>query len=60
MDMHRLIYEVKQRPALWDSTHPDHANRPETQRLWNLVAENVGLGGECTARNYPPTSSYSL
>nr|XP_016933391.1 probable serine/threonine-protein kinase fhkB [Drosophila suzukii] len=44
MDMHRLIYEVKQRPALWDSTHPDHANRPETQRLWNLVAENVGLG----------------
>ncbi|KAI8039001.1 ras-interacting protein RIP3 [Drosophila gunungcola] len=44
MDMHRLIYEVKQRPALWDSTHPDHANRPETQRLWHAVAEAVGLG----------------
>ncbi|XP_017015034.3 uncharacterized protein hng3 [Drosophila takahashii] len=46
MDMHRLIYEVKQRPALWDSAHPDHANRSEAQRLWNSVAENVGLGVE--------------
>ncbi|KAH8349531.1 hypothetical protein KR084_001335 [Drosophila pseudotakahashii] len=44
MDMHRLIYEVKQRPALWDSAHPDHANRSESQRLWNSVAEEVGLG----------------
>ncbi|XP_017058826.1 probable serine/threonine-protein kinase mps1 [Drosophila ficusphila] len=43
MDMHRLIYEVQQRPALWDSAHPDHANRPETQRLWNAVAEATGL-----------------
>ncbi|XP_017066292.1 myb-like protein AA [Drosophila eugracilis] len=44
MDMHGLIYEVRRRPALWDSAHPDHANRPETQRLWNAVAEAVGLG----------------
>ncbi|KAH8296185.1 hypothetical protein KR054_002678 [Drosophila jambulina] len=43
MDMHRLIAEVRLRPALWDPTHPDHANRPETQRLWSSVAEAVGL-----------------
>ncbi|XP_039488396.1 uncharacterized protein LOC120449815 [Drosophila santomea] len=46
MDMHRLIFEVQQRPALWDSRHPDHANRPETQRLWNAVAEAVGIDVE--------------
>ncbi|XP_020807645.1 uncharacterized protein LOC110183658 [Drosophila serrata] len=43
MDMHRLIAEVRLRPALWDPTHPDHANRPETQRLWSSVSEAVGL-----------------
>ncbi|XP_043648602.1 putative uncharacterized protein DDB_G0271606 [Drosophila teissieri] len=46
MDMHRLIFEVQQRPALWDSRHPDHANRPETQRLWNAVAEAIGIDVE--------------
>jgi len=51
MDMHRLIFEVQQRRALWDARHPDHANRPETQRLWNAVAEATGMDGECTERN---------
>lgn len=46
MDMHRLIFEVQQRRALWDARHPDHANRPETQRLWNAVAEATGMDVE--------------
>ncbi|KAH8313059.1 hypothetical protein KR067_012848 [Drosophila pandora] len=43
MDTHRLIAEVKQRPALWDLAHPDRSNRTETQRLWLEVADAVGL-----------------
>ncbi|KAH8380110.1 hypothetical protein KR009_009038 [Drosophila setifemur] len=39
MDIHRLIAEVRQRPALWDPTHPDHSNRNEAQRLWRSVAD---------------------
>lgn len=50
MDTHRLIAEVKQRPALWDLAHPDRSNRTETQRLWLEVAEAVGLSGEYTER----------
>ncbi|KAH8370074.1 hypothetical protein KR093_002125 [Drosophila rubida] len=42
MDIHRLINEVKQRPALWDAVHPEHANRVETQRQWLSVAEAMG------------------
>ncbi|XP_030372852.1 ras-interacting protein RIP3 [Scaptodrosophila lebanonensis] len=43
MDVNSLIAEVKNRPALWDATHPDHANRNETLRLWNSVAETLGV-----------------
>lgn len=50
MDTHRLIAEVKQRPALWDLAHPDRSNRTETQRLWLEVADAVGLNGEYTER----------
>ncbi|KAH8303539.1 hypothetical protein KR018_002172 [Drosophila ironensis] len=46
MDMHRLIDEVRQRPALWDSAHPDHSNRQEAQRLWLEVAAAVGVSVE--------------
>ncbi|EDW69434.1 probable serine/threonine-protein kinase fhkB isoform X1 [Drosophila virilis] len=42
MDMHRLINEVKQRPALWDASHPEHANRVETLRQWHSVADALG------------------
>ncbi|XP_034483267.1 putative mediator of RNA polymerase II transcription subunit 26 [Drosophila innubila] len=42
MDMHRLINEVRQRPALWDANHPEHANRVETQRQWRCVADALG------------------
>ncbi|EDW31212.1 GL20830 [Drosophila persimilis] len=51
MDMHRLIAEVRRMPALWDSSHPDHANRLETQRLWNNVAEVLGCNVDlCRAK----------
>ncbi|KAH8256220.1 hypothetical protein KR026_011196 [Drosophila bipectinata] len=43
MDAHRLIAEVKQRPALWELTHPDRSNRTETQRLWLEVADALGM-----------------
>ncbi|TDG50356.1 hypothetical protein AWZ03_003261 [Drosophila navojoa] len=43
MDMHRLINEVKQRPALWDASHPEHANRVETLRQWRSVADALGV-----------------
>lgn len=46
MDMHRLINEVKQRPALWDASHPEHANRVETLRQWRCVADALGVKGE--------------
>ncbi|BFF98861.1 TPR-containing protein [Drosophila madeirensis] len=51
MDMHRLIAEVRQWPALWDSSHADHSNRLETQRLWNNVAEVLGCNVDlCRAK----------
>ncbi|KAH8415539.1 hypothetical protein KR222_002901 [Zaprionus bogoriensis] len=43
MDIHRLIDEVHQRPALWDSSHPDHSNRLETKRLWESVAFSLAI-----------------
>ncbi|ALC43286.1 CG13897 [Drosophila busckii] len=42
MDLHRLIHEVKLRPALWHYAHPDRANRVETQRQWRCISDAVG------------------
>lgn len=49
--MHRLINEVKQRPALWDASHPEHANRVETLRQWRSVADALGVKGESAAKS---------
>lgn len=49
MDIHRLIMEVQRRPALWDTSHPDHSNRVETKRLWESVAFVLGLRSESTS-----------
>ncbi|KAH8408731.1 hypothetical protein KR215_011758 [Drosophila sulfurigaster] len=46
MDIRRLINEVKQRPALWDANHSEHANRVETQRQWLNVAEAMDVNVE--------------
>ncbi|XP_062132937.1 uncharacterized protein LOC133843423 isoform X1 [Drosophila sulfurigaster albostrigata] len=47
MNIDRLISEVEQRPALWDATHPEHADQGAIRREWLGVAEamnaNVGL-----------------
>jgi len=57
MDMHRLINEVKQRPALWDANHPEHANRVETQRQWRCVADALGAKGESESSTLTALSS---
>ncbi|XP_060658809.1 uncharacterized protein LOC132793140 [Drosophila nasuta] len=38
MDANALITEVKQRPALWDASHPGHGKREEMRIQWLGVA----------------------
>ncbi|KAI8126060.1 Transcription factor Adf-1 [Lucilia cuprina] len=42
MDVHRLIAEIQNRPALWDVRHGDHKARHCINKLWQEVAEEVG------------------
>ncbi|XP_065359418.1 serine/threonine-protein kinase atg1-like [Calliphora vicina] len=43
MDVHRLIAEVYKRPALWNVLHGDHKGRHCIPKLWQEVAQNVGI-----------------
>ncbi|XP_005187031.2 uncharacterized protein LOC101889709 [Musca domestica] len=46
MDVLRLIEEVRQRPALWDTTMGERKRRPYIYGLWQEVAKAVGSDAE--------------
>lgn len=46
MDVPRLIAEIQKRPALWDTRHEEHKDRQCIPKLWQEVAEIVGIDGK--------------
>ncbi|XP_034102027.1 uncharacterized protein LOC117566594 [Drosophila albomicans] len=52
MDVNSLINHVKQRPALWDASHPGHAKREELRNQWLGVAEAMEANVELCRRKW--------
>lgn len=46
LDRELLISEIQTRPALWNDRHPSHKNRNYVLKLWEEVAQIVGVSGK--------------
>ncbi|XP_060658968.1 ras guanine nucleotide exchange factor R-like [Drosophila nasuta] len=52
MDAISLINNLKQRPALWDASHPGHGKREEIRNQWLGVAEAMEANVELCRRKW--------
>lgn len=43
MEMNNLIYEIKNREVLWNTSHPQHEDKVRLDKEWNKVAKNTGF-----------------